>query len=1033
MAISLDFSLFRDAYKLRVVTNPNPLKAGKYRFTEDGLHSEQIFGPLKTYKCNCGNLFGRSNAGERCQKCDVLCDSDQVRSKTFARIDLPKGIYVMLPILKNLVYSIFGTLPVKNLLKSGNYESNKKLPYFYSLAQNKLIKLRKASKKENIIDLPVYDITTLHRLYKSMLADENYKDLILNNMITEEISKYVFVNFVLVTPPNSRPLAKLNEQYQAHVITAAYIEILKSIKNSFLDKAYSSNSEGFGQTVYKYQSSVDKLYKELTDKPFQRKENIVRQSLSGKIIETSQRSVIVPDPTLRPGSIAMSEESVKKLFQSELLRYIDKKYDEAIANDDATMMNYCTTIHQQFSNDGNFEITDEVFGDFLNEVGHELRMLLERPPVLWRHNISGVNLGKVYSDPTIKVVGTNTLIAPFFNFDFDGDNLSVFALTSIQAKNDFKYSFVENAVEFEHHRGLLPSLEHESIYALYMLSLKGQMPEDILEEFRLDKIRDNKIYQEISSLDELPTIIKDINLNPTKLYMFNNVLYTYNTLLINKALKANSIIYNGEYLIDKKEANKLLKKMREKVTDTHFYTCLHNFNKFLLECSTIIQYCNPTFDLKDFAISSEEITDYKKTLIKEPYIGFHQNDILFKDYVGKEVHANPDNILSTVFNSGARIKSVQLLKAVGNNGIPTNIYGKAFRENIKNSLLDGLTEEEFFMGGDSARLALAQRQEAIPKGGELQRKFYYGTGFLNVSDTEDCKTTKGFSMKIRDKNHLNTLYGRYYVSGEEIDINDESLIGTIVNLRSPIRCQEGDYKVCHKCLGKKRPQSKALGSSIGAFLSESIIQSVLRTHHFSGAFITNINNELIELIKSLRFESPNIVYYENEEDIKNIKRIEAILQSENYYNSSSAIIFEEDKLNSCFNIIVNETPFNDDSVKQLNTIVGVIDKNRDIDHLINPTEMYEFLLDNIILPNGILSIFVELVMSILFFDEDNIMIRYSEKEIDHQVALKNIIDTLDPKLAIFHNFSNKAINQIYTKKRDSSLDHMFFSLIDCYQ
>ena len=60
------------------------------------------------------------------------------------------------------------------------------------------------------------------------------------------------------------------------------------------------------------------------------------------------------------------------------------------------------------------------------------------------------------------------------------------------------------------------------------------------------------------------------------------------------------------------------------------------------------------------------------------------------------------------------------------------------------------------------------------------------------------------------------------------------------------------------------------------------------------------------------------------------------------------------------------------------------------------------------------------------------MIRYSKLEPDHQVALKNVIDKLDPKLAIFHNFSNKAINRIYTTKIDGNLDHMYFDLINCY-
>ncbi len=1027
MAVELDFELFENAYKLRDVTNPNPIKAGKFKFTEDGLYSEIIFGPLKTYKCDCGNLFSRSNAGKRCTKCNVLCDNKELRGNTFARIDLPKGIYIMLPIFKTLVSSIFGSTAIRNLLESKNYDTNKQKPYFYSVLQEKLVKKRKLGKKEKQIYKPVYDITTLHELYRSMLNKPEYRDYILKHMVQEKIADYIFVNFILVNPPDSRPIAKLNNQYQAHPTTAAYHEILKNIKNSFLDRAFVKNSSGYGQTVYKYQNSVNKLYKEIIDKAFQRKKSIVRESLSGKTVETSQRATIIPDPTLPPGSIGLSEESIKKLFYMELLHFIDTKY-QLENTDDSNMMSYTSEIDMQLNEKGEVEITKELFQEFLESCGADFRVLFERPPVLYKYNISGVVIGQVIPDNGHKgisqdrVITTNTLIAPMFNMDYDGDSMSVYALTSVQAKEDWKYSYVENNVEFEHNRNVIASPEHESIYAAYMLSVKANKPED------------NEPI-EITNLSDLDITPQKINNESGKLYKLRDKIYTFGTLVINQGLNTGLILYDGSYLLDKGGTQRIIDVMRKEVGDDSFYTYLHNFNKFLLECSTVVQDCNPTFDLTDFAVGSESIDKYKETLIVEPYIAFHQNDILFKDYVSAEVKKDDQNILSRVFDSGARIKSVQLLKAVSNNGIPTNIYGKAFKENIKNSLLDGLTEEEFFMGGDSARLALAQRQEAIPKGGELQRKFYYATGFLRLSrDEEDCGSTKGLNIKIENAKHLRSLYSRYYMDGSEIDTEDKSLIGTTVTLRTPIFCKTKDYKICTKCFGHKKPQSTSLGSSIGAYISESIIQSVLRTHHFSGAFITNINDDMVKAIKKLRFQSPNKVFYD---DIEDINKLKEILYSKNFYNSDEYVEFHQAALDpgeeKHFLIEQVESPFNDDSVKQLNNIVGMIDKNRDEENMYSIEEMYHFLLDNILLPNTILSIYIELVISILYYDDEDIMLRYSDRGDSQQIAIKNVIDKLDPKLAIFHNFSNRSINKVYTSHRDDKLDHMYNSQINCYQ
>ena len=470
-------------------------------------------------------------------------------------------------------------------------------------------------------------------------------------------------------------------------------------------------------------------------------------------------------------------------------------------------------------------------------------------------------------------------------------------------------------------------------------------------------------------------------------------------------------------------------RLRKEVGDKEYHSALWNFNKILLEVGTLVQYCQPTFSLDDFAIGSDEIDGYKETLVMEPYIGFHQNDILFNEYVKPEVLKDDENILGRVFESDARIKSVQLLKAASNNGIPTNIYGKAFNLNIKNSLLEGLSREEFFIAGDSARLALDQRQTAIPKGGELQRKFYYNLGFLYLTDEEDCGTEVGFEFEVENKQHLKSLYGRYFMTGEEINIDDQSLIGKTITIRSPMTCKTKHYGICKKCFGHKQPQSKALGASIGSYISESIIQTVLRAHHFSGAFITNISPSMTSLIKSLQFSSPNII--RGDED--KVRELETYMLS-NYYEKGD-ITF--DKLDDgSFAINIHKLPFNDDSVKLLGNIIGMIDKNRSIDqsNLIYPGEMYSFLLDNIVIPNGILSIYIELIISTLYYDDQDNMIRYSDVDPSYQVSLKSVCEKLDPTLAIFHNFSNTAITRVYQNhgKKAPLKDHMFYSMIDIF-
>ncbi len=645
-----------------------------------------------------------------------------------------------------------------------------------------------------------------------------------------------------------------------------------------------------------------------------------------------------------------------------------------------------------------------------------------------------------------QVIEKSNLTSKFDNHDYDGDSLGVFALHSNQAKHDFKYAYVKNLTEFEHMDQLLIDYEHEAIYSAYMLTLKASEASEDLDD-----------SYEPSTLQDISFTAQQFKENPGKIFRvldfdmgltlveaaINHSLLTpiKDMLLEMKRYECIYILEDG--LLTKKNLTKLTIKYWELVNEVNafygeerinFWDGIHELDKFFLEMSGVLTYCSPSFDLQDFVVSSPEITSFKKDLIKvEPFIAFHQNMILFEK-ISDEIGKQPDNILNLVFNSGARLKSVQLLKAASNTGIPTDIYGKAFPDNIENSLLDGLKPKEYFLTGDSARLALAQRQEAIPKGGELQRKFFFTIGTLKLDrEIDDCKTTRYFEILIKNISHLKLLNHRWYLNPktnteEIIDIEDKTLIGQTLKFRSPITCKNNDYKICGKCLGDKHPSSVNLGSLVGAALSEGIIQSVLRAHHFGGAFIATENQELFTVLRRSEFIGPDTVVC-SPEDVIFIKEYLYTIYSEEDQEIEFDETENQDKIN--LKITVNELPFNDDSVKVLNRIVSLIDKNRDESALIQPSDLYDQL-EIVIEQNGILSAYLELVLSLLYYDEDGVLYRYSNKPPVAQVALKNIVELLDPKLSIFYNFSNRIISKIYNKRITIKIPHMYHDLINIY-
>jgi len=654
-----------------------------------------------------------------------------------------------------------------------------------------------------------------------------------------------------------------------------------------------------------------------------------------------------------------------------------------------------------------------------------------------------------------RVMEINDLISQFQNADFDGDSEIGAGIHSEQAKQDFPYMFVKNITEFEHADRLLIDYEHESIFSAYMLSkVAREEKEKLLQEITEEDINDipnlSELDLSINYFDTFIRLNKSFKKGGLLIAKDNEYYYSLFEVLVNLAfgLTPEEFIYRFDKYKDlnKKELMRLTEDfyfyLKKTKRELEFWDRIHVFNKFLLEAGTVLDYAIASFDFKDFVVNNPEMQKFKDSLIQnEPFLAFHQNLVLFEDYVLTEVRKNENSILTKLFDSGARLKSVQLLKAASNTGVPTDIYGRAMPINIKNALLDGLTPYQYFKSGDSARLALQQRQDAIPKGGELQRKFFYSTGILmQDKEVNDCFEETGkeryFEVEIKNEKYLKTLKHRWYKLPEwqeekVIQGDEKELIGKTILLRSPITCQLSDYRICKKCLGQKRLVTKNLGAPIGQYLSEAIIQSVLRAHHFGGVFLADENKELKNVLRKITYlvTDENLTVLEGSKE--DIKFIENFLK-EKYNEEQAEIYITEIEDKARIEIIVHEMPFSEDAVKILKEITAVIDKNINKKDQFNIYETYDKLIE-ISEANGILNVYFELVMSLLYYDEDNVLLRYSDKEPVKQLALKDIIDNIDPKLNIFYNFGSSTLNKIYSKKDITEVNHMYNDLIKIYK
>ena len=92
-----------DVTKLKSITSPELYNSKTKKAHPKGLFSEQIFGPEMSFRCQCGKYSIRElHRDLRCPSCGVLCESNESRYTTFAKIFSIAGPEVLEIIKKTL-------------------------------------------------------------------------------------------------------------------------------------------------------------------------------------------------------------------------------------------------------------------------------------------------------------------------------------------------------------------------------------------------------------------------------------------------------------------------------------------------------------------------------------------------------------------------------------------------------------------------------------------------------------------------------------------------------------------------------------------------------------------------------------------------------------------------------------------------------------------------------------------------------------------------------------------------------------------
>ena len=187
-----------DKSKLDVVTSPKLFTDNNFeRIDEEGLLSQKIFGPLRSWHCSCGLLRTKTlHSGQTCNRCGVKCTTSDLRHSTFAKIVLP------FPIYKNTHKS---RSKFRKIIRNAKYIIDP-LQADLSITAENYLNIEAKSGKVYIVDTYDLDscipikITGIYTFYLALLA--GYK--LLGSNICEDIIENIFDYELIITPPGTR-------------------------------------------------------------------------------------------------------------------------------------------------------------------------------------------------------------------------------------------------------------------------------------------------------------------------------------------------------------------------------------------------------------------------------------------------------------------------------------------------------------------------------------------------------------------------------------------------------------------------------------------------------------------------------------------------------------------------------------------------------------------------------------------------------------------------------------------------------------
>ena len=318
-----------------------------------GILSEQIFGPISSFKCGCGFLRHKTlDGGKTCPKCGIRCIDNESRLTTFGKIK------TLLPFIKttkkNNILKIIGR-KYRNLIDPKQCDANLALSRFIYINSNNEINIiddvSSCPKNSTLIPFKITGIFSLLFVLKFIANNyniSNVKEIFDQNMVTDELD---------VFPPDLRPIFPDPDNPKTlffEKINKYYISILNSNRrnallnplinediknweecliNSPAEIIESNSITNYDQIISFYQFYIDEIYAWCFER-IKGKEGLIRSVILSRTLEFSARTVAAVDPSVKPYEVSVPKATLFILWLPYFINYLVKvkqymQFDEA--------------------------------------------------------------------------------------------------------------------------------------------------------------------------------------------------------------------------------------------------------------------------------------------------------------------------------------------------------------------------------------------------------------------------------------------------------------------------------------------------------------------------------------------------------------------------------------------------------------------------------------------------------------------------------------------------------------------------------